>query len=189
MAADSYDATAILQQLIGGGNLDSQASYEFATALAHDKINQIQVGSVLSLLASKPESSIVLASFVRAMREVCVQVEPPVGSSTLVDIVGTGGDGHNTVNISTAAAVLAAACGATVAKHGSLSSSSLSGAADVLSSLGVAMLQPQDVSKSLERIGLAFMFAPLHHPGLRAAVPVRRALKVCIDAAYVHKDL
>lgn len=173
-----FDASHVLQLLIDGKEISGDVAYEFAEALAHDRITHVQVAGVLSLLASRPESPVVLASFVRAMREVCVAVSPPPSVGPLVDIVGTGGDGHNTVNISTAAAILTSACGATVAKHGSLSSSSLSGAADVLGALGVAMLQPADVPECLTRARLAFMFAPLHHPGLRAAVPVRRALKV-----------
>ena len=178
-AAPVHDAAPLLQLLLDGKTPDADTAYAFAGALARDQVHHVQVAGVLVLLASRPESPVVLASFVRAMREVCVGVVPPPGP--LVDIVGTGGDGHNTVNISTAAAVLASACGAIVAKHGSLSSSSLSGAADVLSALGVAMLQPHDIPACLAAAGLAFMFAPLHHPGLRAAVPVRRALKVCLQ--------
>lgn len=177
-AAPVHDAAPLLQLLLDGKTPDADTAYAFAVALARDQVHHVQVAGVLVLLASRPESPVILASFVRAMREVCVGVVPPPGVAPLVDIVGTGGDGHNTVNISTAAAVLASACGAIVAKHGSLSSSSLSGAADVLSALGVAMLQPQDIPACLAATSLAFMFAPLHHPGLRAAVPVRRALKV-----------
>lgn len=176
--ATAYDATPILQLLIDGRSMDSETAYELAVAISQDRANHFQVAGILTLLAARPESSIVLASFVRAMREVCVKVTPPAGFASLVDIVGTGGDGHNTVNISTAAAVLAAASGATVAKHGSLSSSSLAGAADVLSALGIAMLHPQDVPACLSRLGLTFMFGPIHQPVLKATVPIRRALKV-----------
>lgn len=92
--------------------------------------------------------------------------------------MGTGGDGHNTVNISTSAAILAAAAGARVAKHGSVSVSSRSGSADVLSSLGIAMLPAASIGPCIARCGMAFMFAPLFHPAMSQVAPVRRALKI-----------
>jgi anthranilate phosphoribosyltransferase len=174
-ALSPHDATALLQQLIGGSPPSNAQAYEFAAALARDLVNPFQVAAILALLAAQPDSSSTVAAFARAMREVAIPVAHP---GDLLDIVGTGGDGFNTINISTAAAVLASACGATVSKHGSLSSSSLSGAADVLSALGVAMLPPTAISPCISRVGLAFMFAPAHHPGLRAAVPVRKGLRV-----------
>jgi anthranilate phosphoribosyltransferase len=96
----------------------------------------------------------------------------------LLDIVGTGGDGHDTVNISTSAAVLAAACGAKVCKHGNRSVSSKSGSADVLESLGVKMLQPGNISECIEKTNVSFMYAPFFHPGMKFVVPVRKALKI-----------
>jgi len=92
--------------------------------------------------------------------------------------VGTGGDGHNTVNISTSAAILAAAAGAKVAKHGSVSVSSRSGSADVLKSLGIAMLPAGGIGQCIAQCGMAFMFAPLFHPAMSQVAPVRRALKI-----------
>jgi anthranilate phosphoribosyltransferase len=96
------------------------------------------------------------------------------GRPTL-DIVGTGGDGANTVNLSTAAAVLAASCGALVAKHGNRSVSSRSGSADVLEDLGVPMLRPEQVAPCLEEAQIAFMYAPHFHPAMRFVAPVRKA--------------
>lgn len=96
-----------------------------------------------------------------------------------LDIVGTGGDGANTVNISTGSCILAAACGAKVAKHGSRSSSSACGSADVLETLGVAIdLGPEGVAKCVEDVGVGFMFAPTYHPAMKVVAPVRRSLKI-----------
>lgn len=97
----------------------------------------------------------------------------------MVDIVGTGGDGIGSVNISTGASVVAAAAGAKVAKHGNRSVSSLCGSADVLEALGVVIdLGPEGIARCLDEAGVAFMFAPRFHPAMKAVVPVRRALKV-----------
>ena len=95
----------------------------------------------------------------------------------LVDIVGTGGDGSSSVNISTGAAILASSAGAAIAKHGSIGASSRSGAADALAALGVPHLPPAAAGACLVTQRLAFLFAPLYHPALAAAAPVRRALR------------
>mmetsp|Transcript_2571 Transcript_2571/g.7442 ORF Transcript_2571/g.7442 Transcript_2571/m.7442 type:complete len:274 (-) Transcript_2571:497-1318(-) len=96
-----------------------------------------------------------------------------------IDIVGTGGDGHHTVNISTAASVVAASCGAVVAKHGNRSVSSMCGSADVLEELGIPLaLEPEAIEKCLKEAGIAFMFAPGFHPAMKNIVPVRKALGV-----------
>jgi anthranilate phosphoribosyltransferase len=173
-----WDAKHLLERLIAGGALSFDDARELAGHVAADDVDHAQLAAILALLAAAGESADVVAGFATAMRAAAVRVTPPPGVGPLLDIVGTGGDGLNTVNISTASAVVAAAAGATVAKHGSLSVSSRSGAADVLSSLGVAMLGPAGVAECLRRTGLAFMFAPLFHPALRAVVPLRRALKV-----------
>src|SRR5690606_36724442 len=97
----------------------------------------------------------------------------------LVDIVGTGGDGSNTFNISTASMFVAAAAGAKVAKQGNRSVSSNSGSADVLEALGAKVgLEPEDVARCIERTGIGFMFAPVHHPAMKAVAPVRAEMGV-----------
>jgi len=112
------------------------------------------------------------------MNSACNSVSIP-GSPKLLDIVGTGGDGADTINISTASAVLAAACGCTVAKAGNRSVSSACGSADVLESVGVKVpLEPDQVVQCVEKCGLAFMFAPVNHPAMRFVAPVRKALGV-----------
>lgn len=95
-----------------------------------------------------------------------------------MDIVGTGGDGANTVNLSTGAAILAAACGARVAKHGNRSVSSRSGSADVLEALGISMLQPEGIAACIEDANIAFMYSPNFHPAMQHVVPIRRAIGV-----------
>lgn len=112
----------------------------------------------------------------RAMIKHCKQVE---GLGDAVDIVGTGGDGANTVNISTGASILAAACGAKVAKQGNRSSSSACGSADVLEELGVAIeLDPEGVKECVNQAGIGFMMSPIYHPAMKIVRPIRKKLKV-----------
>lgn len=135
----------------------------------------MQVASLLSLLRAKGETPPEIAGMVRAMNAACSPVSLPY---KLLDIVGTGGDGADTINISTAAVVLAAACGCRVAKAGNRSVSSACGSADVLEALGVKMLSPAGVERCCEKTGIAFMFAPLNHPSMAAVAPVRKGLGV-----------
>jgi anthranilate phosphoribosyltransferase len=109
------------------------------------------------------------------MREQVLRVSPT--RTDLVDVVGTGGDGANTYNISTAAALVSAAAGAAVAKHGNRAASSQTGAADVLEALGFRLeLPPQRIERSIDELGFGFLFAQAHHPAMRHAAPVRREL-------------
>jgi len=135
-----------------------------------------QAAALLVLLKAKGETAAEVAGMVRAMRRHMVPVNPAV---PCIDIVGTGGDGHHTVNISTAASIVAAACGATVAKHGNRSVSSLCGSADVLEEVGISLaLTPAGIEKCIAEAGIAFMFAPGFHPAMKNIVPVRKALGV-----------
>src|SRR5690606_12302029 len=114
----------------------------------------------------------------QVMREFARRVEVPPRPH-FVDIVGTGGDGSHTFNISTASMFVAAAAGATVAKHGNRGVSSRSGAADVLEALGAEIqLEPQRVAECIEETGIGFMFAPNHHPAMKNVAPVRKELGV-----------
>ena len=134
------------------------------------------MAAFLVLLRAKGETAEEIAGLANAMRDLCVPVKTPYD---VLDIVGTGGDGIGSVNISTGATVIAAAAGAKVAKHGSRSVSSLCGSADVLEALGIAVeLDPAGVNLCLEEAGVGFMFAPSFHPAMKAVVPVRKALKV-----------
>jgi len=135
-----------------------------------------QAAAFLVLLKAKGETGQEVAGMVSTMRKHMVPVSPGV---PCVDIVGTGGDGHHTVNVSTTASIVAAACGANVAKHGNRSVSSMCGSADVLETLGVDLALPAaGIERCISEAGIAFMFAPNFHPAMKHIVPVRKALGV-----------
>jgi len=160
------------------------ASLSFAQAAAvgaavtAGAFDPVQLAALLALMAARGETAETVAGLASALRAAATRVALPPSVPRVQEIVGTGGDGLGTVNVSMAAALLAAACGVPVAKHGSVSVSSQSGAADVLRELGVAMLPPALVAPCLEQAGLAFLFAPLFHPALRHVVPVRRSMRM-----------
>jgi anthranilate phosphoribosyltransferase len=134
-----------------------------------------QIGGFLVALRAKGETVQEIAGCAEAMREHVLPVHPR--RADVVDVVGTGGDGARTFNISTSAAIVAAAAGAAVAKHGNRAVSSISGSADVLEALGYSLEQsPERIAESIDRLGFGFMFAPAHHPAMRHAAPVRREL-------------
>lgn len=133
-----------------------------------------QVAAFLALLRAKGETAEELSGMAAALQRRALPLEAGDG---LVDTCGTGGDGAHTVNISTAAAILAAACGLRVAKHGNRSVSSRCGSADVLEAFGVAIdLPPAAAVRCLREVGITFLFAPLYHPALKTLAPVRRGL-------------
>jgi anthranilate phosphoribosyltransferase len=142
------------------------------------------IAAIVAGLRVKKETVGEIAAAATVMRELAATV-PRAGGSVaggdeyLVDIVGTGGDGTNSFNISTASMFVVAAAGARVAKHGNRGVSSKSGSADVLDALGVAIdLSPADVARCLDETGIGFMFAPNHHPAMKVVAPVRRELGV-----------
>lgn len=140
------------------------------------KVTPVQISAILMGLHVKTESVSEIAAAAQVMREFATKVD--VGEMpNLVDTCGTGGDKAHTFNISTAAAFVAAAAGAKVAKHGGRSVSSKSGSADVLESLGVNVnLNAEQVAECIRQVGLGFMFAPNHHPAMKYAAPVRKEL-------------
>jgi len=142
------------------------------------EVSPVMTAALLTGLRVKKETIGEIAAAASVMREFSARVEVP-DNSHFVDIVGTGGDGAHTFNISTTAMFVCAAAGAKVAKHGNRSVSSKSGSADVLEALGAAIeLQPAQVAACLEETGFGFMFAPIHHPAMKTVAPVRKELGV-----------
>ncbi len=141
-------------------------------------MSPVMMSALITGLRVKKETIGEITAAAQVMREFSTKVH--VADTThLVDIVGTGGDGSHTFNISTCAMFVAAAAGARVSKHGGRSVSSKSGSADVLESLGVNIhLSPERIAQCIDRIGLGFMFAPNHHPAMKNVAPVRRELGI-----------
>ena len=141
-------------------------------------ITPLMTAAILTGLRVKKETIGEISAAARVMRELCTRVETP-HNPKFVDIVGTGGDSAHTFHISTASAFVAAAAGATVAKHGNRSVSSKSGSADVLEALGARIdLTAPQVAECIRATGMGFMFAPNHHPAMKNVAPVRREMGV-----------
>lgn len=153
----------------------SRADAELAfRAIMEGKGTPAQIGGLLMALRTRGETVDEYAAAAAVMREKCNPVKAPEGA---IDIVGTGGDGKGTLNISTAAAFVAAGAGVPVAKHGNRNLSSQSGAADVLTALGVnVMAAPETVERAIAEAGIGFMMAPMHHPAMKHVMPVRQEL-------------
>jgi anthranilate phosphoribosyltransferase len=142
------------------------------------EMSPVMMAAVLVGLRVKKETIGEITAAAQVMREFATKVEV-ADRTNLVDIVGTGGDGSHTFNISTCSMFVAAACGARISKHGNRSVSSKSGSADVLEALGVPLtLTPQAISRSIAETGIGFMFAPNHHPAMKNVAPVRKELGV-----------
>ena len=142
------------------------------------EVSPVMTAAILTGLRVKKETVGEIAAAATVLREFSRPVEV-VDRTHLVDIVGTGGDGAHTFNISTASMCVMAAAGAKVAKHGNRSVSSKSGSADVLEALGASIeLQPEQVAACIERCGIGFMFAPVHHPAMKVVAPVRKEMGV-----------
>ncbi|SIO11344.1 anthranilate phosphoribosyltransferase [Sulfurivirga caldicuralii] len=169
---------AILQKLLDRHDLHHDEMHALMQALMQGEATPAQIGAVLIALRMKGETPAEIAVAAEVMRELSARV--PVRSvAHLVDTCGTGGDGVNTFNISTAVAFVAAAGGARVAKHGNRSVSSSTGSADVLEAAGVNLnLTPEEVAECIETVGVGFMFAPAHHSAMKHVIGPRRELGV-----------
>ena len=142
------------------------------------QLTPVQIAGIIIGLRAKGETVEEIAAAAQVLRELSTKVDAS-GERNLVDTCGTGGDGTHTFNISTTSALVAAAAGAKVAKHGGRSVSSQCGSADVLEALGVNInLNPEQVEQSIRQIGIGFMFAPSHHSAMKHAAPVRKELGV-----------
>jgi len=161
--------------LLDGHDLSRMEARGVMGSIMSGEATPAQIAGFLIALRAKGETADEIAGCAEAMREHALPVRPQ--RDDLVDTAGTGGDGARTINISTAAALVAAAAGAGVAKHGNRAVSSACGSADVLEALGFNLeLSTERVARSIDELGFGFLFAPTHHPAMRHAAPVRSEL-------------
>jgi anthranilate phosphoribosyltransferase len=169
---------AILKRLLAGEILSAEEATILMDQAMTGQLGHASLGAALAAWQLRGPTATEIAGAARAMREHMVPVASALADRA-IDTCGTGGDGSGSFNISTAAALVTAACGVPVAKHGNRAASSLCGSADVLQALGVQLdLEPDALGHLLDEIGLAFLFAPRHHPAMRHAIPVRKELGV-----------
>ena len=168
----------LLEQLLSGVDLEQEQARELLIALTDDDMSPAFAGAVLAALRTKGECAAEIRGLAAGLRQLAVK--PAISASEdCIDIVGTGGDGSGSLNLSTGSALLAAAAGLRVVKHGNRSVSSLCGSADVLEALGLCLpLDEHDAPALLDRCGFTFLFAPYYHPALKNVGPVRAALGV-----------
>jgi anthranilate phosphoribosyltransferase len=167
----------LLERLLAREDLDAATMEAAFEALMGGEWGEAQQAAFLTALRAKGESPVEIAAAARVLRRAAVPVE--TNRRPLIDTCGTGGDGAQTLNISTGAALVAAGCGVAVAKHGNRSVSSRCGSADVVEALGVSLdLDPERLGALLDGEGFAFLFAPRLHPAMKAVMPVRRSLAV-----------
>lgn len=171
---------ALLTELIEGRDLAEDVAADLMRRLMAGDLEAGEVGGLLVALRAKGEAGSEIAGFVRAMLEVAVPIPLPLGTAAaLVDTCGTGGDGAGTFNISTVAAIVVAAAGVPVAKHGNRAASGRCGSADLLEAWGVAIeLPPAAVAATIEELGIGFLFARSFHPSMRHVAPVRGQLGI-----------
>lgn len=169
----------ILEAVMSGQDLTEAQAASVMQALASEGMSPAVGGALLAALRTKGESSSEVRGFATAMRDLAVRVHVPTEGPPLVDTCGTGGDGSGSLNLSTAAALVVAAAGARVVKHGNRSISSRAGSADVLEAMGIPIQNdPAAASASLQALGFVFLFAPNYHPAMKHIMPIRRAMGV-----------
>ena len=172
----SDQVRAALTAIVEGRTLTLDEARGAMGAVMDGEATPSQLAALLMGLRMRGETVEELAGFASAMRERVVRVEAPEGT---IDIVGTGGDGSGTFNISTTAALIVAACGVPVAKHGNRAITSKSGSADVLDALGIRIdHDAASAGRAIRELGFAFLFAPSFHPAMRHAGPTRRELGI-----------
>lgn len=164
-----------LSLALDGRDLSEEAAAAAIGAVMDGGVDEVLIAGLLTALRTKGEAASELVGAARAMRERAARI--PARATGLLDTCGTGGDGLATFNISTATALVAAAAGAPVAKHGNRAVSSTSGSADVLEALGVNInLSPEQVARCVDEVGIGFCFAPLCHAAMKNVVPIRKRL-------------
>ncbi|HQL24209.1 MAG TPA: anthranilate phosphoribosyltransferase, partial [candidate division Zixibacteria bacterium] len=171
--------TELLQKLLRGEHLTTDEAKQAMNLIMCGEVTPAQIGGFVIALRQKGETPEEVAGFVEAMRSLSLRIELDRTRETAVDGCGTGGDGANTFNISTAASLVVAAADIPVAKHGNRSVSSKCGSADLLAGLGADIDPgPEVVKENIERVGFGFLFAPRYHPAMRHAALPRRELGV-----------
>lgn len=171
------DMQTAIRKVTEGENLSSDEMQQAMRIIMTGEASDAQIGGFLIGLRMKGETVDEIAAAAKVMRELASGVK--VSGDHVVDIVGTGGDGSNTFNISTASTFVVAAAGGTVAKHGNRSVSSKSGAADLLEAAGVRLdLNAEQVAQCIDKVGVGFMFAPMHHSAMKHAVGPRKEMGV-----------
>jgi len=169
---------SLLEQLLQGRSLSAEQATALMQAWLAEELEPVMTGALLAALRAKGVNGEELAAMAQVLRQAC-PLPGPRPALPLVDTCGTGGDGANTFNISTAVAFVAAACGAHVAKHGNRSASGKVGSADVLEAAGLNLkASPEQVLAALEPVGVTFLFAPGWHPALVGLAPLRRTMGV-----------
>ena len=166
----------LMQKVAAGATLTEDEIKDAFELMMSGVATPAQMAAFLMALRVRGETLAEITGACRLMREKMLPVDAPPDA---VDIVGTGGDGHNTFNVSTCAAIVAAGAGVPVAKHGNRAVSSLSGASDVLTALGVKIdVPPLVITRSIAEAGVGFMWAPMHHPAMKSWAPARAELGV-----------
>lgn len=175
--ADTFDIGQLLGAVFDGHTLDRQEARDVMGRLMDGRLSQLQAAALLAALRTRGETVDEITGFAEAMRERAVKV-PISAGGPLLDTCGTGGTGLDTLNISTTATFIIAAAGVKVAKHGNRGVTRRSGSADLLGALGVDLdASPERLAASLDRVGLAFIFARNHHPAMKFVAPIRADLK------------
>jgi anthranilate phosphoribosyltransferase len=171
-------AIEMLEQLVNGRDLDQSDALDLLEQLATGTTDPALAGSLLTALRCKGECAAEIRGFALGMRKLARRPDIPDGPG-YVDIVGTGGDGSGSLNLSTGSALLTAACGVPIVKHGNRSITSRSGSADVLAALGLPLpLDEVEAGRCLAETGFTFLFAPHYHPAMQHIGPIRLALKI-----------
>lgn len=166
----------MIKQLVRGIDLEEEQAYACIDEIMSGQVSEVRIAAFLTSLSIKKETQVEILGCVKAMRKHSLKLNY---EGEVFEIVGTGGDGSDSFNISTTAAFIIAAAGVKVAKHGNRAVSSKSGAADCLEALGVKIdISPEQSRKILEEIGICFLFAPIYHSAMRYVAPVRKELGI-----------
>lgn len=172
----NHDANMYLETLYSRNNLSQEQSYDLFSQVLTGQVEEAQISALLIALKMKGETTAEIAGAAAAMRDRAQPFERP--DYVFSDLVGTGGDGHNTINISSAASIVAASCGIKVAKHGNRSVSSKSGSSDLFTGLGLNInMSATTARQCLDSANICFLAAPVYHLGMKYVMPIRLALK------------